>query len=124
MSSVIHPFDESGIVRDSEGSEDSDGIARYQNRPRSLLEMLRATVDQWPNHEAIVEAEAGGRRLNYRDFWDLSARAAGGLRAQGIQPGDRVAIRLGNGADWCIAFFAIQMAGAIAVPVNTRFTEA
>src|SRR5437016_6945276 len=86
--------------------------------------MLRATIDQWPNHEAIVEAEAGGRRLNYRDFWDRSATAAGGLRAQGIQPGDRVAIRLGNGADWCIAFFAIQMAGAIAVPVNTRFTEA
>lgn len=116
MSSVIHPFDESGIVRGR------DGIARYQNRPRSLLEMLRATVDKWPNHEAIVEA--GGERLNYREFWDRSAKAAGGLHAQGIQHGDRVAIRLGNGAEWCIAFFAIQMAGAIAVPVNTRFTEA
>ena len=41
----------------------------------------------------------------------------------GIQPGVRVAIRLANGADWCIAFFAIQMAGTVAVPVNTRFTE-
>jgi acyl-CoA synthetase (AMP-forming)/AMP-acid ligase II len=115
LSSVIHPFDESGIVRGA------DGIARYQNRPRNLLEMLRATVDKWPDHEAVVEV--GGERFDYRTLWDRAAKTAGGLRDLGIQPGDRVAIRLGNGADWCIAFFAIQMAGAVAVPVNTRFTE-
>lgn len=115
MSSVIYPFDQSGIERGA------DGIARYQNRPRSLLEMLRRTVEKWPGNEAVVEV--GGERLTYRSFWDRAARTAGGLRALGIQPGDRVAIRLGNGADWCIAFFAIQMAGAVAVPVNTRFTE-
>jgi acyl-CoA synthetase (AMP-forming)/AMP-acid ligase II len=115
LSSVIHPFDESGIVRGA------DGIARYQNRPRNLLEMLRATVDKWPTHEAVVEV--GGERFDYRTLWDRAAKTAGGLRDWGIQPGDRVAIRLGNGADWCIAFFAIQMAGAVAVPVNTRFTE-
>lgn len=115
MSSVIHPFDESGIVRGP------DGVARYQNRPRSLVEMLRASVEKFPNNEAVVEV--GGERLTFRDFWDRAARTAGGLRAAGIQPGDRVAIRLGNGADWCIAFFGIQMAGAVGVPVNTRFTE-
>jgi long-chain acyl-CoA synthetase len=113
---VIHPFDESGIVRGA------DGIARYQNRPRSLVEMLRATVDKLANGEAVVEV--GGERLTYRQLWDRSARVAGGLRALGIQPGDRVAIRLGNSSDWCLAFFGIQMAGAIAVPVNTRFAEA
>jgi len=115
LSSVIHPFDESGIVRGA------DGVARYQNRPRSLVEMLRGSVEKWPGNEAVVEV--GGERLTYRAFWDRAARTAGGLRALGIQPGDRVAIRLGNGADWCIAFFAIQMAGALGVPVNTRFTE-
>jgi long-chain acyl-CoA synthetase len=115
LSGVIHPFDESGIVRGA------DGIARYQDRPRSLVEMLRRSVDKSPNAEAIVEVR--GARLAYRDLWDRSARTAGGLRALGIQPGDRVAIRLGNSADWCVAFFAIQMAGAVAVPVNTRFTD-
>lgn len=115
MSAVIHPFDESGIVRGA------DGIARYQDRPRSLVEMLRRSVEKWPGNEAVVEV--GGERLTYRNFWDRAARTAGGLRALGIQPGERVAIRLGNGADWCVAFFAIQMAGAVAVPVNTRFTE-
>jgi len=34
-----------------------------------------------------------------------------------------VAIRLGNGLKWCLAFFGIELAGAIAVPVNTRFSE-
>jgi acyl-CoA synthetase (AMP-forming)/AMP-acid ligase II len=65
----------------------------------------------------------GGERLTFRGLWERAAKTSGGLRAQGIQAGDRVAIRLGNGADWCIAFWGIQMAGAIAVPVNTRFTE-
>jgi acyl-CoA synthetase (AMP-forming)/AMP-acid ligase II len=115
LSAVIHPFDETGILRGA------DGIARYQNRPRSLVEMLRGSVEKWPGNEAVVEV--GGERLTYRNLWDRAARSAGGLRAQGIQPGERVAIRLGNSADWCIAFFAIQMAGAVAVPVNTRFTE-
>jgi acyl-CoA synthetase (AMP-forming)/AMP-acid ligase II len=84
--------------------------------------MLRRTVDKSPNAEAVVEV--GGERLTYRALWDRAARAAGGLRATGIQPGDRVAIRLGNCANWCIAFFGTQMAGAVVVPVNTRFTEA
>src|SRR5215471_15347278 len=113
---MIRPFDESGITRGT------DGIARYQNRPRSLIEMLRATVEKSPHQEAVVEV--GGPRFSFRELWERAARTSGGLRAQGIQPGDRVAIRLGNGADWCVAFWGIQMAGAIAVPVNTRFTEA
>ena len=28
-----------------------------------------------------------------------------------------------NGLEWCLAFLGIQLAGAIAVPVNTRFSE-
>src|SRR5215471_3266339 len=113
---MLHPFDESGIERSG------DGIARYQRRPRSLVEMLRQSVEKFGVAEAVVEA--GGERLTFRDLWELSARTAGGLRAAGIEPGDRVAIRLGNCANWCVAFWGIQMAGAIAVPVNTRFTEA
>jgi long-chain acyl-CoA synthetase len=112
---MIRPFEYTGIVRDSAG------VAHYTGRPDSLVAMLRATVDARPEHEAIVEL--GGERVNYRELWDRSARVAGGLKARGISGGDRVAIRLGNGLDWCLAFFGAQMAGAIAVPVNTRFSE-
>ncbi|HXF40385.1 MAG TPA: AMP-binding protein [Blastocatellia bacterium] len=112
---MIPPFDYSAITRDARG------IAHYDDRPSSLVEMLRATVDKSPDHEAIVEL--GGRRINYRQLWDGSARVAGGLKQIGINRGDRVAIRLGNGLDWCLAFFGTQMAGAVTVPVNTRFSE-
>jgi len=112
---MIPPFDYSGVTRDSRG------IAHYDDRPNSLVEMLRATVDKSPEHEAIVEL--GGERINYRQLWDRASRVAGGLKQIGIKRGDRVAIRLGNGLDWCLAFFGAEMAGAVAVPVNTRFSE-
>ena len=38
-------------------------------------------------------------------------------------PGDRVAIRLANGLDWVLAFWGTLLAGAVVVPVNTRFAE-
>src|SRR5215470_6992170 len=112
---MIRPFDYSGITRDS------SGICHYDERPASLVEMLRATVERTPLAEAIVEV--GGERINYRELWDRAACVSGGLRAQGIHTGDRVAIHFGNGLNWCLAFFGTQMAGAIVVPVNTRFSE-
>src|SRR5207253_6019247 len=98
-----------------------DGIKRYDDLAASLVHMLRATVDERGTNEAVVHV--GGERVDYRTMWDRAARVAGGLRALGIERGDRVAIRLGNGLDWCIAFWGGLMAGAIVVPVNTRFSE-
>jgi long-chain acyl-CoA synthetase len=98
-----------------------DGVLRYTELVPSLVHLLRNTVEADPQGEALVEL--GGERLSYQDVWDRSARVAGGLREAGIQRGDRVAIRLGNGNAWALAFFGIQMAGAVAVPVNTRFSD-
>jgi acyl-CoA synthetase (AMP-forming)/AMP-acid ligase II len=109
---AVSRFDDSGIERGA------DGIARYVDRPNSLVAMLRATVEAHPDVEAVVEL--GGPRLSYRELWDRAARVAGGLD---VEPGERVAIRLGNGADWVLAFFGAQLAGAVVVPVNTRFAE-
>jgi len=112
----IQPFESGGIERGA------DGVLHYRGLHDSLVDMLRATVDEVPDREAVVEV--GGERVSYRQLWDRSARVAGGLRARGVRRGDRVAIQLGNGLDWVLAFFGVQMAGAVAVPVNTRFAEA
>ncbi len=121
---MLRPFDYSNIAPDAQG------ISRYLNRPPSLVHMLRNTVDRCPDREALVEwgaewgAEWGGGRLTYQQLWDGAARVAGGLRDSGIKRGDCVAIRYPNGINWCLAFFGIQLAGATAVPVNIRFSEA
>ena len=108
-------FDSSGIERGA------DGIARYSDRPPSLVAMLRATVDRVGDREAVVEL--GAERITYAQLWDRAARVAGGLKGAGVGAGDRVAIRLGNGADWVIAFWGVQLLGAVVVPVNTRFAS-
>jgi len=110
-----NPFDESGIERGE------DGLARYGERPASLVHLLRASVER--DGAAIAIVEVGGRSLSYGELWEGAARVAGGLREAGIERGDRVAIRLANGIDWVLAFFGAQLLGAVVVPVNTRFTE-
>jgi acyl-CoA synthetase (AMP-forming)/AMP-acid ligase II len=113
--SVLHPFDESGVERDAAG------VKRYLDLPDSVVAMLRESVQRDPGGEAVVELD--GPRLSYQQLWDRAARVAGGLRAAGVQRGDRVAIRLGNGVDWVLGFLGTLLAGAVAVPVNTRFTD-
>ncbi|MGY1806867.1 class I adenylate-forming enzyme family protein [Blastococcus sp. SYSU D00669] len=110
-----YPFDRSGT------EVGPDGIRRYTGLPQNLLSLLRAAVDAHPDAEALVEL--GGERVTYRQLWDRATRVAGGLRAAGVQPGDRVANRLGNGNDWVLAFWGTLLAGAVVVPVNTRFAE-
>ena len=109
-------FDMTGVVRGP------DGIKRYEGLPRNLVHMFRAAVEADGAAEAVVET-GGGPRLSYATLWDRAARVAGGLRGLGVQRGDRVAIRLGNGIDWVLAFLGAVLADAIVVPVNTRFTE-
>ena len=109
-------FDMTGVTRGP------DGIKRYAGLPPNLVHMLRTAVEGYGAAEALVET-GGGPRLSYASLWDRAARVAGGLRALGVERGDRVAIRLGNGVDWVLAFFGAVLADAIVVPVNTRFTE-
>jgi long-chain acyl-CoA synthetase len=110
-----NPFDRTGVRRGA------DGVARYAERPPSLVAMLRASVERDAAATALVEV--GGSSLSYGELWQSAARVAGGLRGAGVARGDRVAIRLGNGIDWVLAFFGAQLLGAVVVPVNTRFTE-
>jgi long-chain acyl-CoA synthetase len=57
---------------------------------------------------------------DYADFARRAAKVAGGLRAQGIDPGDRVAILMKNTPEYLICLYGIWLAGAAAVPVNAR----
>lgn len=110
-----NPFPTVGVSRGP------DGVPRYDELPATLLDMLAEHVDTRPGSEALVEL--GGGRLTYRQLWDRAARVAGGLRAEGIKRGDRVAVRYPAGIDWVLAFWGVVMAGGIAVAVNTRSAQ-
>src|SRR4051794_1028054 len=84
--------------------------------------MLRDTVERHPDRTAVVELD--GPSATYAELWERARRVAGGLRARGVQPGDRVAVRLPNGLDWMLAFWGAHLAGAVVVPLNTRLAEA
>jgi acyl-CoA synthetase (AMP-forming)/AMP-acid ligase II len=109
------PFDTTGIARDEMG------VAHYTGLSDSLVSVFRDTVRRDPGAEALVEVGREDARLSYGQLWDRAARVAGGLAEQGVRPGDRVANLLPAGVDWVVGFLGTQLAGAVAVPVNTRF---
>jgi len=55
--------------------------------------------------------------ITWTGYGDLVRRAAGGLRALGIDSGDRAAILSTNRYEWHVADIAIQSCGGITVPV-------
>jgi len=110
-----NPFPTTGVSRDA------NGIPHYDDLPATLLDMLAEQVDNRPNSEAVVEL--GADRLTYRQLWDRASRVAGGLRAAGVRPGDRVSVRYPAGISWVLGFWGIVMAGGIAVAVNTRSAQ-
>jgi acyl-CoA synthetase (AMP-forming)/AMP-acid ligase II len=110
-----NPFPMTGVSRDR------SGIPHYDDLPATLLDMLSEHVDKRPNSEAVIEL--GVECLTYQQLWDAAARVAGGLRAGGLRPGERVALRYPAGIKWVLAFWGTIMAGGLAVPVNTRSAE-
>ena len=71
---------------------------------------------------ALVDT-SNGRRLTYAEYGDAVESAARGLIAAGLKPGEVVAIFLPNSWEFCIAFHAIQLAGAIPTLLNPTYRE-
>ena len=66
----------------------------------------------------------GGESLDYGELRERVARTAACWRAHGVVPGDRVAIKLPDSADWVVAFLGAIWCGAIAVGVNPQVPAA
>src|SRR5690606_34148105 len=65
---------------------------------------------------------ADGWRVSWKDFADRVARLAGVFVGLGIEPGDRVAMLAANSPRYVEFYFATLWAGAVMVPVNTRWS--
>ncbi|MFI6644892.1 AMP-binding protein [Streptomyces sp. NPDC050504] len=90
----------------------------------TVPELLDARAADDPDRVALQVV--GGGRLSYRRWRDEALRAAVGLAAAGVAPGDRVVLRFAN-ARWeryAVGFLAVQYAGGVPVPVREDLSEA
>ncbi|MET9094513.1 FadD3 family acyl-CoA ligase [Streptomyces cyaneofuscatus] len=89
----------------------------------SIPGLVREAARRYGPAEAVVE---GRTRLTYAELGDRVERSAAACLAAGVEPGDRVAIWAPNTLDWIVAALGAVSAGAVLVPLNTRFkgTEA
>ncbi|HHW37325.1 MAG TPA: acyl--CoA ligase [Bacillales bacterium] len=90
----------------------------FKNRPKNLTELLSATIDKFPENEALV---MGGVRLTYKEMYEKVENIAGNLQhLYDVGKGDRIALLLGNSIEFALLVFACARIGAIVVPLNTR----
>ena len=73
------------------------------------------------NKEAVV---CGPVRRTWGDFNDNMNRVANALLGVGVQPGDRVAVMMGNSVEMLEVTFGIVKAGACVVPLSGLLTGA
>lgn len=72
-----------------------------------------------PNKLAVRDSY---RSLSFGQWHDRAEKLAAGLRAQGLEKGDRVALLAYNCLEWMEIYAALARAGLVAVPLNFRLT--
>jgi acyl-CoA synthetase (AMP-forming)/AMP-acid ligase II len=83
----------------------------------TFASLLRAVAARQPN---AVAYRTPRRNWTFREIEEASDRAAGGLRAIGIRPGDRVAALTRHTAECVVLALGAMKAGAVCMPVNWR----
>ena len=110
-----------------------------------ITDILTKNADFYPNDVSLVEinpklednrnmtwrefaltqstaAETYRKEITWGEFQKKSNRFANLLLSRGIKKGDKVAILLMNCLEWLPIYFGILRAGAVAVPLNFRYT--
>ncbi|WP_425260756.1 long-chain fatty acid--CoA ligase [Rubrivivax sp. RP6-9] len=76
---------------------------------------LEVSAARYPDKAAYVFF---GRPISYAELKRQAEALAGWLQARGVQAGDRVLLFLQNCPQYVVAFYAVQRANAVVVPVN------
>jgi acyl-CoA synthetase (AMP-forming)/AMP-acid ligase II len=98
------------------------GQQRYDSvsaQPRTIPQVLNRIADEFPDRAAVVTDD---RALTYAQLRAEVRRAAAAMIDLGVNVGDRVAIWSPNTWHWVVASLATTYAGAVVVPLNTRYT--
>jgi acyl-CoA synthetase (AMP-forming)/AMP-acid ligase II len=85
---------------------------------RSIPDALARALAEFPDREAIVD---GDLRRTFAELGEEVRRCAAAMIASGVGRGDRVAVWSPNGHRFVVAALGAVTAGAVLVPVNTRY---
>ena len=85
----------------------------------TIDQILPGTAKRLPDKIALV---FGARTLTYGELERLTNRAANGLRALGVNKGDRVTLFAPNSVEWVVSYVGIAKAGGVINPVNAMLT--
>ncbi|MEU5808949.1 long-chain fatty acid--CoA ligase [Streptomyces sp. NPDC047718] len=87
----------------------------------SVAGVLADTAAQRPDHSALIYQS---EHYTYGWLWEQARRYASVLRANGVRPGDRVALLLVDTPQFPVVYFGVLAAGAVAIPLNVMSTAA
>ncbi|HCK85360.1 MAG TPA: fatty acid--CoA ligase [Hyphomonadaceae bacterium] len=90
----------------------------WKNAPPTLRAVFDLAAAFGPREHLVLEDE----RTSVAGVRAAAAKMARQLIADGVKPGDRVAIVMRNLPEWPAAFWGVVLAGAIATPLNAWWT--
>ncbi|MEW2490247.1 class I adenylate-forming enzyme family protein [Streptomyces sp. NPDC048411] len=106
------------VVRAQDGVQ--AGSLIYASGPRTLREFVETTW-AFGDQPFLIGAE---RSYSYGEFFAAASSLACRMTEEyGLRPGDRAVVAMRNHPEWQIAFWAAQLAGLVAVPLNAWWTE-
>lgn len=92
--------------------------------PFNLAAYVLAPVDRVPDKIALATLTlAGAERWSYRALAQAVRGVGAGFLAQGLSPGDRILLRLGNTVDFPLAFLGAVAAGLVPIPTSAQLTQ-
>src|SRR5215207_3975827 len=86
----------------------------------TIGEVLPTAARRFGDRTALL---VGDSSFSCDDLEALSNSAANRLVADGVQPGDRVALYGPNCWQWLVAYYGIAKTGAVVIPVNVMLTR-
>jgi acyl-CoA synthetase (AMP-forming)/AMP-acid ligase II len=100
----------------------SDEGTRGDLRWGTIPALVASAAQEHGGAEALVDLSVDPAvRLSYGDLGERSREVGAALVAAGIEPGDRVAIWGPNCWEWVVTLLGLHAAGAVLVPLNTRY---
>jgi acyl-CoA synthetase (AMP-forming)/AMP-acid ligase II len=91
---------------------------RIEDRPTTIPALLGQSVEKFGDGQAVVDGDVV---LTYAELGAAVHVASAALLAQGVRKGDRIGVWAPNTHRWIVVALAALSAGAVVVPLNTRY---